>query len=84
MTQEFYNKFKADPDFLRPQLLFDIKLKIFTAYENAPAIYRPMVAYCCDKFLDNMTEESNIFLFEFFASDDITTEDFIHNLASFL
>lgn len=85
MTQDFYNKFKDfDSNFLRSQLIFDIKLKICSVYEDAPASYRPMVAYCCDSGLDKLMEESNYFLFEFFASDDITIEDFIHNLTSYL
>lgn len=85
MTQDFYNKFKvSDPDFLRSQLLFDIKLKISSVYDDAPVIYRPMIASFFYKGLDKLFEQSNNFLFEFFASDDITTEDFIRNISFYL
>lgn len=85
MTQDFYNKFKdSDSNFLRSQLIFDIKLKISSVYDDAPVLYRPMIASFCYKGLDKLIEQSNFFLFEFFASDDITNEDFIRNLSFYL
>lgn len=85
MTQEFYNNLKgSDSVFLRSQLFFDIKLKISSIYDDAPVLYRPMIASFCYKGLDKLIEQSDSFLFEFFASDDITNEDFIRNLSFYL
>ena len=65
---------------LHAELLSDIKRKIDVLLSNAPEANKGKVANLFEKAFCKLESEGNSILFDFFASDEVSTKEFICNI----
>lgn len=83
MTRHYYTEKSATSQGrydLHNELLSDIKRKMDDLLHNAPETNRDKIAALFEKALNKLEGDGNSLLFDFFASDDISTKDFIRNI----
>ena len=65
---------------LHTELLSDIKRKMEALLDNAPVVNKEKVANLFEKAFCKLESEGNSILFDFFASDEVSTKEFICNI----
>lgn len=65
---------------MHTELLSDIKRKMDDLVNNAPEANKVKVANLLEKAFCKLESEGNSILFDFFASDEVSTKEFICNI----
>lgn len=65
---------------LHAELLSEIKSKMDELVNNAPEVNKARVVVLFEKAFNKMESEGNSILFDFFASDEVSTKEFVRNI----
>lgn len=83
MTRNYYKEKSATAQGrydLHTELLSDIKRKMDALLDNAPEDNKGKVANLFEKAFCKLESEGNSILFDFFASDEVSTKEFVCNI----